>query len=210
MPATLVHLVRHGEVENPHGVVYASIPGFGLSRRGREQAEAAASHLANRNVAGLWTSPLDRAVETAGAFAKAFDREARVDARLTEWGLGERWSGIRWDDLEERFPGEMDAYFSHPRELDFSPETLDGLARRVTLSVAEASVARDGDVVLVSHQDPIQAARLALTGRPLESLQRDKPGHASIVTLRRDGDDFTEVSYWEPEQGPSFPPAADR
>ncbi|MFQ5427057.1 MAG: histidine phosphatase family protein, partial [Gaiellales bacterium] len=45
-----IHLVRHGEVENPDHVVYADLPGFGLSATGSAQAEAAANHLHDKRV----------------------------------------------------------------------------------------------------------------------------------------------------------------
>ncbi len=65
----------------------------------------------------------------------------------------------------------------------------------------------DGTAVLVSHQDPIQAVRLFLTGRDLAALQEDKPEHAAVITLRHDGAGWVEVASWAPEQSPvPFPP----
>ena len=62
-------LVRHGEVLNPDHVVYADLPGFGLSNRGRAQAEETAEHLATSGAAVVVSSPLLRAVQTAGPIA---------------------------------------------------------------------------------------------------------------------------------------------
>jgi broad specificity phosphatase PhoE len=206
----IIHLVRHGEVENPNHVVYASLPGFGLSLRGAAQARAAAGVLSEHPIAAIVSSPLQRAAETADVIAGRLGLAVRTDPGLLEWELGERWAGVRWEALDTLFPGEVDAYLSHPHDLDFTPEPLSSLAERVRLA-AETAVsahAERGEVVIVSHQDPIQAARLLMTGRPLRSLQADKPGHCSVVTLARNQAParWVEVDYWEPDQGEAFPP----
>ena len=66
---TTVHVVRHGEVENPTGVLYGRLAGFGLSERGRAQAEAVADALAADDVVLVRASPLQRAQETATPIA---------------------------------------------------------------------------------------------------------------------------------------------
>ncbi len=54
-----------------------------------------------------------------------------------------------------------------------------------------------GTAVVVSHQDPVQALRLVLTGRPLGTLPEDKPGHGTILTLEP-GDPWAESGRWDP------------
>jgi len=84
MPATIVHLVRHGEVSNPDGILYGRLPGFHLSEEGRLMAKAAAGFLAGRDVAVLVTSPLERAQETAAPLAAQFGLAPQLDDRLIE------------------------------------------------------------------------------------------------------------------------------
>ena len=62
--------------------------------------------------------------------------------------------------------------------------------------VADA-IADQFDVVIVSHQDPIQAGRLRLIGSPLAGLHQEKPGHGAVVTLRP-GEVWREETVWEP------------
>src|ERR1700729_4018635 len=81
---TTVHLVRHGEVENPHGVLYGRIPGYHLSADGRVMAKAAANFLAGRDVTVLRSSPLERAQETAEPIAAQFGLPVETDDRLIE------------------------------------------------------------------------------------------------------------------------------
>ncbi len=68
---TTIHFVRHGEVHNPDGVLYARLPGFRLSERGREQAQAAGAALRAVPLAALFSSPQQRAQETAALIAAA-------------------------------------------------------------------------------------------------------------------------------------------
>ncbi|MGZ4531393.1 MAG: histidine phosphatase family protein, partial [Mycobacteriaceae bacterium] len=62
---TIVHLVRHGEVHNPEGVLYGRLPGFTLSDVGKSQAKTVASALDNHDITYVVASPLQRAQETA-------------------------------------------------------------------------------------------------------------------------------------------------
>src|SRR5215472_14241447 len=80
----IVHLVRHGEVDNPGGILYGRLPGFQLSEAGRLMAKAAADYLAGRDITVLKSSPLQRASETAEPIAAEFGLEIHVDDRLIE------------------------------------------------------------------------------------------------------------------------------
>ena len=114
-----------------------------------------------------------------------------------------------WERLPEVFPGELEAYLAHPEDLPFAPESIAAAAERVVDLVHDLATSHPGTtVVLVSHQDPIQATRLALTGRRLGDLPSDKPGHGTVITLTP-GNPWTEVSRWDPNAagaGP-FPPS---
>ena len=182
--ASVVHLVRHGEVENPRNLVYADLPGFHLSRRGRREAAWAGDFLASRPVEAVYASPLDRAMETASVIASYHGLKPKAVERLTEWALMTRWKGLRWLDLDTHRPGELHTYLSDPAGMDFAPESLQDLADRIAMAVAElARRTPDGEIVVVSHQDPIQAARLVLTGQPLGDLHLAKPHHCETISL---------------------------
>lgn len=81
---TVVHLMRHGEVANPDGVLYGRLPGYHLSELGRQMAERVAEHLAPRDVTHVVASPLERAQETATPIAKAHGLDLDTDGRLIE------------------------------------------------------------------------------------------------------------------------------
>lgn len=203
-----LHLVRHGEVHNPDHVVYADLDGFGLSPIGRRQATAAADRLAALGTNAIVSSPLDRAVQTADPISTLTGTKSTTDDRTTEWMLGARWAGTRWDDLPGRFPGELEAYLDHPIDLDFAPESITAVAARMKTVVDDlGGQYPGGSGTIVSHQDPIQALRLLLNGRSLSSLQTDKPGHGCVITLTSAPSGWTEIASWTPEVASSpFPP----
>ena len=198
MTSMWVHLVRHGEVENPDGLVYGDLPGFNLSETGQTQAREAAARLAASPLAAIWSSPLQRALQTAEAIAASHHLPVRVHPQLTEWRLGS-WTGILWSELANRLPGQLEAYLSDPTDLAFADESLDDLARRVAIGIVEAIAISGGDVVIVGHQDPLQAARLLLTGQSLDRQHQDKPAHGSVITLSPD-DPWREVEHWRPSR----------
>src|SRR4051812_29646981 len=80
---TIVHLVRHGEVFNPHGVLYGRLPAYHLSDTGREMAVLAAEALSGHDVAHLRCSPLERAQETMAPIAAQFPgQKVVIDGRV--------------------------------------------------------------------------------------------------------------------------------
>jgi broad specificity phosphatase PhoE len=202
-----VHLIRHGEVENPDHIVYADLQEFRLSRNGEAQAGEAASFLAERPITAVFSSPLTRAIQTALAIAAPHGIGVEIIDDLIEFGLSVRWRGRRWEELEDHFPGEVAAYLEHPWDLPFSPESLEEMADRMEAAIVNQRLAHpDGELVVVSHQDPVQAARLSLTGRSFFSFWSDKPSHAEVITLEP-GHPWRETATWAPatESGP-FPP----
>lgn len=193
-----LHLLRHGEVLNPDELVYADLTGFPLSDRGRAQAARAARYLADSGAGVVLSSPLDRAVETAGVVADELGLTVTVDPRLTEWHLARRWAGVAWDDLPKVFPGELEGYLEHPHDLPFSPESIAAVAERMAAVVDDLGRDHPGGIaVIVSHQDPIQALRLHLLAAGLDRLPDDPPPLASVTTLEP-GDPWMEMSRWVP------------
>lgn len=195
-----VHLIRHGEVENPEHVVYADLPGFTLSVRGQSQAAAAADRLDSVPLAAVVVSPLERAIATATPISVRSRCPVEVEQRLTEWLLGTRWAGVRWEALRDEFPGELEAYLQDPLDLPFSPEPLLGVAERVATAVTEWSSASAADVAFVSHQDPIHSAIRLLTDTGFDDYHANKPEHCSITTLEQVGRHWRCVEYWAPPQ----------
>ena len=190
---TTVHLVRHGEVHNPDHVLYGRLPGFRLSALGEQMARSAAEALAGLDVRAIWSSPLERAVQTAVPIAETFGLDVVSDVRLIESsnvfeGTSKAWTTpAGWRYLYNPFrPSWGEPY----REV----------ATRVLAACADARVAAtDGHAVLISHQLPIWIARLSAEGRRLwHRPDRRECALASITSFTYDGDRIVNVSYREP------------
>ena len=86
--AALVHLVRHGEVDNPEHLVYADLPGFGLSPHGVEQARRVGRYLGPRPVVAVWSSPLERSLRTAEEIAGRTGVPVKIAERCSKTAYG--------------------------------------------------------------------------------------------------------------------------
>ena len=200
MPDTrVVYLVRHGEVSNPNHVVYGDLPGFHLSSAGVQQVHRTGINLADVDIDLVLTSPLARAVETAHAIACRHGLVPKIDARLTESGQFPHWTGNRWASIPSLFPGELESYLEDADSAGGS-ELLSEVARRYASVVQDATNDGHTAIVIVGHQDPIQAARLLLTGRDLDELRLDPPDHAERIELHRSAQGpWLEISRWAPD-----------
>jgi len=195
---TTVHLVRHGEVENPHGVLYGRIPGYHLSADGRVMAKAAANFLAGRDVTVLRSSPLERAQETAEPIAAQFGLPVETDDRLIE----------PWNHFEGLTFGVGDGSLRRPRHWvqlwnPFRPswgEPYGEVAARMRVAMADAAAtARGHEAVLVSHQLPIWVARRSVEGRKLwHDPRRRQCALGSVTSFSYRGGEIVAVSYAEP------------
>jgi broad specificity phosphatase PhoE len=193
-----LYLVRHGEVFNPNHVVYGDLPGFHLSTVGVQQVHRTGVHLARASLDLILSSPLARARETAAAIAGHHALDVLIDDRLTESRQFSDWTSHRWDSIADLFPGELENYLEDASSTG-SEEQLADVAERYESAVYEAVSRGHSGIVIVGHQDPVQATRLSLTGRPLRELRLDPPGHGEVFSLARsDGGDWIEASRWSP------------
>jgi broad specificity phosphatase PhoE len=178
--------LRHGEVLNPKGVIYSSLPGFVLSERGHREATDVAAALERAGVVAVYASPLDRAQQTAQALAAATGAEVVTDERLIEWRHWERWAGLRWDELRDSAPDAWTAYTTDPGSVS-DGESLDQLADRMASWLGDVEAAHPrGVVVGVTHLEPLRAILLRELGLPASGLFDLQIGHCGMVRLRPD------------------------
>ena len=180
--------IRHGEVYNPKHVIYAGLDGYGLSDAGRAQAEAVAEALRGVDVAGLYASPLDRAMQTAGFIAEATGATVVPDERLYEWRHWQQWAGMTWDELRERGREAWEAYTTDPGSVT-AGESLEELADRFGSWLVDVRRAHaDGLVIGVTHLEGLRATLLRSLGRPAKDLFTVEIGLAGVVRLEPDPD----------------------
>jgi broad specificity phosphatase PhoE len=195
---TVVHLMRHGEVHNPSGVLYGRLPDYHLSDLGREMAETVGAHLSDHDLAAVVASPLDRARETAAPIASAHDLRIVTDKRVIEAG----------NYFEGKTFGVGDGSLKYPKHWPklinpFKPswgEPYREIADRMLAAIADArDLARGHEAVIVSHQLPVWTVRSQLEGRHLWHDPRKRQcSLASLTSLTFVGDELESITYSEP------------
>lgn len=200
MPASLVHLVRHGEVHNPDGVLYGRLPGFHLSTLGERMARAAAVAVkeSGSDVTSLVSSPLQRAQESAQPFSEVFGLDIRTDERLIE--PTNKFEGRTFEfGPQVILRPQSWPWVTNPFRPSWG-EAYRSIADRMLAALEDAwSNTEVGNVVLVSHQLPIWTITRDLGGERLwHDPRKRRCSLSSITTFERQGDTFVEVSYHEP------------
>ncbi|WP_219413187.1 histidine phosphatase family protein [Pseudonocardia nigra] len=195
---SVVHLLRHGEVHNPDGILYGRLEGFRLSENGRDQAEIVAKTLAGHDLAAVVASPLQRAQETAAPIAAAHDLEIVTDERLIE--ADNRFEGKKFSVGD----GALRSVRTWPLLRDpFTPswgEPYLQIAHRMLGAVHRARALAEGrEAVCVSHQLPIWTLRRFLTGQRMWHDPRKRQcALASLTSLVFTGTELTQLRYCEP------------
>ena len=196
MPADLIHLVRHGEVHNPDGVLYGRIEGFHLSDLGHRMALVAAQSLDGRPISRLVASPLQRTQESAAPWSQYFGLRVENDDRLIE--PPNVFEGVNIRRELRRRPW-MARHLRNPRTPSWG-EPFVSIRDRMMAAVADIQRSTDsGEAVVVSHQLPIWMVARTVQHRPLATdPRRRRCSLSSITTIAWTGDEFVEVDYQEP------------
>ncbi|MEW1823192.1 histidine phosphatase family protein [Arthrobacter sp. NPDC080031] len=206
MPQATVHLLRHGEVYNPDGILYGRLPEFHLSERGREMAKMLADHFAARvaqgaNIVHLVSSPLTRAQETALPISDALDLPIHTEPRIIE--AENHFEGLKANIAEFIKPKHWVEY-RNPLRPSWG-ESYQDQVTRMRAAVEDArlkaiELGGDGaEAILVSHQLPIYATRLSAEGRPLWHDPRKRECTlTSLTSLVFDDGKVARVRYSEP------------
>ncbi|HSW31592.1 MAG TPA: histidine phosphatase family protein [Longimicrobiales bacterium] len=179
-----LHLLRHGETASNAARVYAGRSEEPLTARGRAQALEAGRRLLGEGVSAIHSSPLRRAVETAGVLASALQVPVRVEEDLTEMALGP-WEGLSEEEVARRYPREWAVWQTSPTRLQLpGRETLAEVLRRVVPCLERISRAHpDGAVAVVSHHAPIRVAMLHHAGMELTHYRAASVGNCVPVEV---------------------------
>ena len=199
MPANRIHLVRHGEVDNPNGVLYGRLPNFALTALGRQMAEAAAKELASTgaNYTKLISSPLLRTLQSARPISEALNLSVSTENQI-----------IEPTNLFEGKKVGLETVLANPSFLLklYNPlqpswgEPYKQIVSRMTEALRRAwDQTPTGEVVMVSHQLPIWSLHLAASGKPLWHDPRSRRCDlSSITSFEFVNNKLVEVDYCDP------------
>ena len=199
-----IGFVRHGHVHNPRAVHYGRLPGFGLSQKGHMQAQAAAQALRNVPVTALYSSPLQRAQETAAAIHAVHPHLTPVLSPL----LSEVYTPFDGQPHSVLAARQWDAYTGTPPEYEQPGDVLDR-ARRFIAQVRQES--KGQHIIATTHGDIISFLILWVHGLPIDpqykqtlatlDIPGNYPGPASITTLTYHTaapDEIPEIEHFVP------------
>jgi broad specificity phosphatase PhoE len=196
--STTVHLLRHGEVHNPAGVLYGRRDGFHLSERGVTMAERVAERIGDRDITYIVSSPLERAQETGAPLAAVRGLEVALDSRVIESG----------NVFEGETFGPGRNALRNPRTWrhlwnPFRPswgEPYKEVVARMMAAVHDArDAARGHEAVVVSHQLPIWITRLSVENRSfLHDPRRRQCTLCSLTSFNFHDDRLVSITYSEP------------
>ncbi len=194
----MVHLLRHGEVDNPQGILYGRLPGFGLSDVGLGQAGKVAAHLADRDVVYVVASPLLRAQQTAESIAARHGLELVTDEGLIEATNVFEGAGVSVGDGVLRDPRSWPK-LRNPFRPSWGEPYRQIADRMLAATYRARDLATGHEAVCVSHQLPIYTLRRHLEGQRLwHDPRRRQCALASLTSLVFDGDALLEVRYSQP------------
>ncbi|MFT4289197.1 histidine phosphatase family protein [Nocardioides sp.] len=198
MTETVVHLLRHGEVDNPQGILYGRRDGFHLSELGRRMAQRVAEQIGERDIVHLVSSPLERAQETASPLAAARGLEVHLDERVIE-------SANDFEGLSFKKPfrtlirPSVFTRLYNPLRPSWG-EPYDEIAARMMAAIHDARAAAEGhEAVVVSHQLPIWTTRLHAEHRSyLHNPRSRQCTLCSLTSFHFVDDRLVAVGYSEP------------
>jgi broad specificity phosphatase PhoE len=197
--ASNVHVIRHGEVDNPKKILYGRQPGWRLSERGQDMALALGEWSKSVDLGALQVSPLQRAQETALPISEAHNMEITTDERLIEASNIFEGKPFGIGDGALRHPYAW-RHLWNPWRPSWGEPYMEQVTRMLAAVFSAHQAAGEKDAICVSHQLPIWILRSAVEGRHLIHDPRKRECTlASVTTFHFDDENMiTEVSYSEP------------
>jgi len=197
--SSTVHVLRHGEVENPEKILYGRQPGWRLSARGQEMAKTVAEWSKPLSLGAIHASPLQRAQETAAPISQLHGLPITTDENLIEAANIFEGKKFELGSGVLRHP-KMWRYLYNPAKPSWGEPYEEQIARMLKAVFAARDAAQGKDALVVSHQLPIWILRSAVEGRRLMHDPRKREcSLASVTSFHLDDDGAIEgVSYHEP------------
>ena len=176
---TSVFLVRHGAHDRLGRYLDGRSPGVHLSNDGLRQADRLAQRLAREPIRNVYSSPLERAQQTAVPVAKVLGLAVETQAALQEVDFGE-WAGMTFEALK---PLEAWQRWNSARSTARTPagdNMRASQARLLDFIDTRRLAAPDEAFVIVSHADPLKAVLCYYLGLSLDDLSRFEIAPASL------------------------------
>jgi broad specificity phosphatase PhoE len=192
---TIIYLIRHGEVNNPQEIIYGRLSNYGLSEKGKLEAQKTAEFLEDKHIDEIYSSPLERATQTAEIIrTKLKLRTIHITDEITE--VKTSYQGKKFNDLDKL---QSEVYL---KPLDPSDETIEQLAHRMEIFIKELLSKHQGKhLLVVSHGDTIMALKAVIKNTPLEFLPFKTDHyiqHAEVYQVTYEGNNLSIKEIFKP------------
>jgi broad specificity phosphatase PhoE len=197
--SSTVHVIRHGEVENPKKILYGRQPGWRLSNRGQEMAQVIGEWSKDIDLGALHVSPLQRAQETAAPISAAHNLAITTDERLIEAANIFEGKSFEPGSGVLKHPASW-RHLYNPFKPSWGEPYEEQINRMLAAIFAAKEAAKGRDAVVVSHQLPIWSLRSAIEGRSLLHDPRKRICTLASVTSVHFDDEglISDLTYSEP------------
>jgi len=164
--------LRHGQAKNnTERVLAGRTPGVPLTEEGVDQSEKAAKFLEDMNISAIYSSPIERAKNTAEIVGKHNSMDVRIDDRLIEIDMG-KFTGRPYDEIFSSHGNVFMKFYNGELEIAHNGvETFEEVKKRILGMVDHVLENHpDENVVLVTHMDPIKAMLSTIISLSPENL----------------------------------------
>lgn len=196
MEPTRVVAIRHGETDWNAGARLQGQIDIALNQVGRAQVARLAQALRDEGLSAVFSSDLERAADTARAFAEPLGLPLVLDASLRERAFG-HFEGKTYDEIAQHWPQGAQRWRS--RDPDFAPEggeTLAGFQARSVVAAERIATAHAGScIALVTHGGVLDALYRAAVRIPIGAPRTWQLGNASINRLLHTAQGFALVGW---------------
>ena len=188
----MIIFLRHGQAENNTKKILAGrTPGINLTEKGIEQAEQAGDMLKDLNISAIYSSPIDRAMQTAEIVGKHCDVKPIADDRLIELDMG-KFTMVPYNEIFEKHGNVFLKFYEGSLEISHNGvESFTEVQKRVFDMVDFVkNEHKDENVVLVTHMDPIKAMIGKVLSLKPEILFQLIVANASLNIIKYDDQNF--------------------
>jgi broad specificity phosphatase PhoE len=187
---TTFFLIRHASCRGLGQTLWGRTPGICLNEKGKLQAQRLADRFKNVTLNAIYSSPMERALQTASEIAQTMNIEVRQTDAANEISFGE-WTGktFEWLSGDERWRN-----FNSHRSMTMIPggESFPEVQKRIVKEI-EVLALRHGKarIAIVSHADVIRAAIAYFAATPIDMLDRFEIAPCSVSAVAVDDDNVT-------------------
>ncbi len=180
-------LIRHGEIPSNIKKIFAGKSHERLTEKGTCQAKEAAEKLKSCKIDALYSSPIQRALQTAEIISRKIGKRVLIDDAFREMELGP-WEGLSENDVARTYPGEWNIWHSMPAELKLpGREMLEELLERVLTGLKNIYPRRvDQNIVIVTHVAIIRVLLLTHAKKSLNLYKTIHVPNAGIFQIKAD------------------------